>query len=153
MNRRNFLAAAAAAGAGLAGATFWKMSQSSSAVLAGTKYDNLVKSPFSTTEKITSMNDATHYNNYYEFGTDKSDPAKNVQSFKTVPWQVSVEGEVKKKPVFQLEEIAKLAAMEERIYRHPCVQGWSIVVPCIGLPFSLLFTHFYLPSKPTHIAS
>jgi len=152
MNRRNFLAAAAAAGAGLAGATFWKMSQSSSPVLAGTKYDNLVKSPFSTTEKITSMNDATHYNNYYEFGTDKSDPAKNAQSFKTVPWQVSVEGEVKKKRVFQLEEIAKLAAVEERIYRHRCVEGWSIVVPWIGFPLSVLIKQFELTSKAKYVA-
>src|SRR5260370_39733673 len=79
MNRRNFLAAAAVAGAGLAGATFWKLAQSSSPVLAGTKYGNLVKSPFSTMEKITSMNDATHYNNYYEFGTDRCDPAPHAQ--------------------------------------------------------------------------
>src|SRR5579859_3481958 len=138
MNRRKFLAAAAAAGVGLAGAALWEMSQPSTPVLAATKYDNLVKSPFDTTEKITSMNDVTHYNNYYEFGTDKSDPAKTSQNFKTSPWQVSVEGEVKKKRVFQLEEIIKLASLEERIYRHRCVEGWSIVVPWIGFSLSEL---------------
>src|SRR5215471_11832476 len=90
MNRRKFLAAAAAAGAGLAGAALWKESQPPDHVLAAAKYDNLVKSPFSTTEKINSMSDVTHYNNFYEFGTGKSDPAKNAQNFKTSPWQVTV---------------------------------------------------------------
>jgi len=152
MNRRKFLAAAAAAGAGLAGAALWEMSQPATPVLAATKYDNLVKSAFDTTEKITPMNDVTHYNNFYEFGTDKSDPAKNAQNFKTSPWKVAVEGEVKKKRVFQVEEIIKLAPPEERIYRHRCVEGWSIVVPWIGFPLSVLIKQFELTPKAKYVA-
>ena len=152
MNRRKFLAAAAAAGAGLAGAAIWEASRPFTPVLAATKYDNLVKSPLSTTEKITPMNDVTHYNNYYEFGTSKDDPAKNAQNFKTTPWQVTVEGEVKKKRVFQVEEIAKMAALEERIYRHRCVEGWSIVVPWLGFPLSVLIKQMELTSRAKYVA-
>src|SRR6266851_4552087 len=149
MNRRKFLAAAAAAGAG---AAIWEASRPSTPVLAATKYNNLVKSPFSTTEKITPMNDVTHYNNYYEFGTSKDDPAKNAQNFKTTPWQVTVEGEVKKKRVFQVEEIAKMAALEERIYRHRCVEGWSIVVPWLGFPLNALIKQVGPTSKAKYVA-
>jgi len=152
MNRRKFLATAAAAGAGLAGAAIWEASRPSTPVLAATKYDNLVKSPLSTTEKITPMNDVTHYNNYYEFGTSKDDPAKNAQNFKTTPWQVTVEGEVKKKRVFQVEEIAKMAALEERIYRHRCVEGWSIVVPWLGFPLSTLIKQVEPTPKAKYVA-
>jgi sulfoxide reductase catalytic subunit YedY len=152
MNRRKFLAAAAAAGAGVAGAMLWKESQVPDRVLAAAKYDNLVKSPLSTTEKVNSMNDVTHYNNFYEFGTDKADPAKNAQSFKTSPWQVTVEGEVKKKRVFQLDEILKLAPAEERIYRHRCVEGWSIVVPWIGFSLSVLIKQMELTSRAKYVA-
>jgi sulfoxide reductase catalytic subunit YedY len=97
-----------------------------------------VKSPFSTAEKETSDQDATHYNNFYEFGVDKDQPAKNAQKFRTSPWTVSVEGEVKTKRKFTIDEILKLAPLEERIYRHRCVEGWSIVVPWIGFSFNVL---------------
>ena len=89
----------------------------------------LIKSPFSTTEKQNTYDDVTHYNNFYEFGVDKSDPSKNAQKFQTSPWSVSVEGEVKNPRKFSLDEIIKLAPLEERIYRHRCVEAWSIVVP------------------------
>jgi sulfoxide reductase catalytic subunit YedY len=98
----------------------------------------LTKSPFSTTEKETSSQDTTHYNNFYEFGVDKDQPAKNSQNFRTSPWAVSVEGEVKTKRKFSMDEILKLAPLEERIYRHRCVEGWSIVVPWIGFSFDVL---------------
>src|SRR5262249_52433503 len=91
-----------------------------------------VKGPFSTDEKISSFNDVTHYNNFYEFGTNKDDPAKNSQKFVTSPWTVSVEGLVNKPRKYSLDEILKLAPLEERIYRHRCVERWSIVVPWIG---------------------
>src|SRR5260370_42328834 len=76
---------------------------------AATQFTGLVKSPFSTTEKQNSLNDVSHYNNFYEFGTDKSDPAKNAQNFKTSPWSVSVEGDVAKPPKFTIDETLKLA--------------------------------------------
>jgi sulfoxide reductase catalytic subunit YedY len=97
-----------------------------------------VKSPFSTTEKVNKYDDVTHYNNYYEFGTDKSDPAKNAGNFRTSPWTVSVEGECKNPRKYSMDELLKLAPLEERIYRHRCVEAWSIVVPWIGYSFNVL---------------
>src|SRR5437879_7175649 len=105
---------------------------------AATKFTSLVNSPFSTSEKQNSYEDVTHYNNFYEFGTDKSDPAKNAKNFNTSNWVVSIEGEVSKPRKFTMDEILKLAPLEERIYRHRCVERWSIVVPWIGFSFSVL---------------
>ena len=85
-----------------------------------------------TMEKLTAYGDVTTYNNFYEFGTDKSDPARTAGSLKTRPWTVAVEGEVKKPKVFDLDELLKLAPMEERIYRLRCVEGWSMVIPWVG---------------------
>jgi methionine sulfoxide reductase catalytic subunit len=83
-------------------------------------------------EKVTEYKDASTYNNFYEFGTDKSDPARNAQTLKTTPWTVEVEGMVKKPGKFGIEELLKLSAMEERIYRLRCVEGWSMVIPWVG---------------------
>lgn len=99
------------------------------------KLNNLVKWPGSTTEPVTPEKDVTHYNNFYEFGTGKGDPAQNAVNFVTSPWSVSVEGEVQKPRKFTMDEIMKLAPLEERVYRHRCVEGWSIVVPWIGYSF------------------
>lgn len=85
-----------------------------------------------TMEKVTTYQDATTYNNFYEFGTDKSDPARNAKSLVTRPWTVAVEGEIAKPKVYDLEELLKLAPMEERIYRMRCVEGWSMVIPWVG---------------------
>jgi methionine sulfoxide reductase catalytic subunit len=139
LDRRKFLqamgmvGAAAAAGQGLL-----ELAWPSEEALAATKFTNIAKSPFSTTEKQNTFEDVTHYNNFYEFGTDKRDPAKNAQNFRTSPWTVSVEGEVKKPRTFSMDEILKIAPLEERIYRHRCVETWSIVVPWIGFSFSNL---------------
>jgi sulfoxide reductase catalytic subunit YedY len=91
-----------------------------------------------TMEKLTSYQDATSYNNFYEFGTDKSDPARNAHTLKTRPWTVAIEGEVKKPKTYDIEELLKLAPMEERIYRLRCVEGWSMVVPWVGYSLSEL---------------
>ena len=95
-------------------------------------------SPLSTMERPTSFEDATTYNNYYEFGTDKSDPARHAGSLITRPWTVVVEGEVAKPKTFDVEELLKLAAQEERIYRMRCVEGWSMVIPWVGYPLAEL---------------
>jgi methionine sulfoxide reductase catalytic subunit len=84
------------------------------------------------TEPATAYKDASSYNNYYEFGTDKSDPAANAHTLKTTPWAVQVEGLVKRPGVFALEDLLKLSPMEERIYRLRCVEGWSMVIPWVG---------------------
>ena len=85
-----------------------------------------------TIEQATSYADATSYNNFYEFGTDKSDPAKNAGTLQTRPWTVAIEGEVKKPQTFAIDDLLKLAPMEERIYRLRCVEGWSMVIPWVG---------------------
>jgi sulfoxide reductase catalytic subunit YedY len=86
----------------------------------------------STMEKLTSYKDASSYNNFYEFGTDKSDPAANAHTLKTSPWSVDIEGLVKKPGRLGLEDLLKLSPMEERIYRLRCVEGWSMVIPWVG---------------------
>jgi len=85
-----------------------------------------------TMEKPTPYQDASTYNNFYEFGTDKADPARTAGTLKTRPWTVAVEGEVKKPGTFDLDALLKLAPMEERIYRLRCVEGWSMVIPWVG---------------------
>ncbi|MBX3665382.1 MAG: protein-methionine-sulfoxide reductase catalytic subunit MsrP [Burkholderiales bacterium] len=87
------------------------------------------------TDKSTSYRDVTTYNNFYEFGTDKDQPARYAQALRTRPWTVSVEGEIRRPRTFGIEELLKMAAMEERIYRMRCVEGWSMVIPWVG--FSL----------------
>jgi len=86
----------------------------------------------STMDKLTEFKDASSYNNFYEFGTDKSDPARNAHTLKTAPWTVAIEGLVKKPGNYTLEDLLKLSAMEERIYRMRCVEGWSMVIPWVG---------------------
>ena len=85
-----------------------------------------------TMDKLTDYKDASTYNNFYEFGTDKGDPAKNAHTLKTSPWTVDVEGLVKKPAKYTLEDLLKLSAQEERIYRLRCVEGWSMVIPWVG---------------------
>ncbi|NML47673.1 protein-methionine-sulfoxide reductase catalytic subunit MsrP [Ramlibacter sp. G-1-2-2] len=96
---------------------------------------NAVKSTVAgaaTMEKVTEYKDATSYNNYYEFGTDKADPAQNAHTLKTSPWTVEVDGLVKKPGKYGIEDLVKLSAQEERIYRLRCVEGWSMVIPWVG---------------------
>ena len=131
-DRRQILRAMGIAGATLVGARlFERLVLPLTQVAAGAKLD-VVKSPFSTTEKETTFDDVTHYNNFYEFGTAKTDPSRNAGKFRTSPWTVSVEGECAKPAKYSVDDILKLAPLEERIYRHRCVEGWSIVVPWIG---------------------
>jgi sulfoxide reductase catalytic subunit YedY len=90
------------------------------------------------TDKVTPYQDVTTYNNFYEFGTDKDDPAQFAGKLQTRPWTVSVEGEVAKPQQFGIEDLLKLAPMEERIYRMRCVEGWSMVIPWVGYSLSEL---------------
>ena len=143
-NRRDFVRwmAAGAAGAGLAS---W--SGRSAMAQGGTPRPgklaalNSVRSAHAgavTLEKPTSYQDVTTYNNYYEFGTDKSDPAQYAHTLKTSPWTVEVEGLVKRPTKYTLEDLQKLSAQEERIYRLRCVEGWSMVIPWVGYSLSEL---------------
>jgi sulfoxide reductase catalytic subunit YedY len=152
MNRRKFLAAAAAAGAVALTARPGREWLNPTTVQAdGAKLGPLVKSPFSTTEKVTPYQDVTTYNNYYEFGTDKADPSRYAKNFVTSPWSVNVDGEVMKPQKLALEDIMKMAPLEERIYRHRCVEAWSIVVPWIGFPLSVLINRVQPTSKAKYV--
>lgn len=96
------------------------------------------KSAAVSDEKLTSFEDVTTYNNYYEFGTSKDDPARESGFFKASPWAIKIEGAVKQPKTISLEQLMKLAPLEERIYRMRCVEGWSMVIPWIGLPLKAL---------------
>src|SRR5215469_73184 len=137
LNRRKFLA-----GVGLAGAAaanrLKRLVHSPDLVFAEEKIADIQKSPFSTNEKITPMKDVTHYNNYYEFSTEKEEPADLAKNFRIQPWNVTIDGAVSKKQKWDLDTVVKFAAPEERIYRHRCVEGWSIVVPWVGFSLSEL---------------
>jgi len=139
VNRRKFLyGMGLAGGLALAGTTLADLLGRSVHADVPTKLQGMSGSPFSTSEKVTPEKVVTTYNNYYEFGTEKDQPAKNAQKFVTSPWTVSVEGECAKPRKFTMDEILKLAPLEERIYRHRCVEAWSIVVPWIGYSFSTI---------------
>jgi sulfoxide reductase catalytic subunit YedY len=87
-------------------------------------------------DKLTPYEDVTTYNNFYEFGTDKSDPAANSKNFRTEPWTLEVAGLVDKPAKYHLEDFIKPYKLEERVYRHRCVEGWSMVIPWLGFPMS-----------------
>jgi len=139
LNRRQFILAASAtalsAGVALSGLD---LSLSPQPVIAGEKLSDLRKSSFSTSEKLNSFKDITNYNNFYELGTDKSDPAENAKYLTTRPWTVVVEGEVKKAKTYDIDALTKIAPLEERIYRLRCVEAWSMVIPWVGFPLSSL---------------
>lgn len=99
------------------------------------------KSRYVLMEKLTAYKDITSYNNFYEFGTDKSDPARYAHTLRTRPWTVSVEGAVKRPKVYDVDELLKLATLEERVYRLRCVEGWSMVIPWIGYSLTELIKH------------
>src|SRR5947209_7226595 len=100
--------------------------------------DDAAATGFTVNEKLTSFDDITNYNNFYEFTTDKRDVARVSRGFKSRPWTVSVEGLVNKPKTFDIDELLKLAPQEERIYRHRCVEGWSMVIPWVGFPLNAL---------------
>ena len=131
MRRREFLAGAASLGL---------ISGLSPILPAGRAHAaplQAATSPLSTTgEQVTSLKDITSYNNFYEFGTDKGDPAKNAHTLKTAPWKVKVDGLVGKPGDYDVDDIIKSAQLEERVYRMRCVEGWSMVIPWVGFPLS-----------------
>jgi len=143
LNRRKFLVGSAftAAGLGLAHLASPLLAE------AGTKIDGLTKSAFSTTEKETPFKDITNYNNFYEFSVDKYQPAELAKNFKVRPWTVDVEGQIAKPKKYDVDSLIKLAPAEERIYRHRCVEGWSMVIPWVGFPLNALIKQVEPTSK------
>jgi len=144
VNRRRFLAGSLAMGAfgALAGRA-----------RGGMKLTDAKKTSYNVgQDKLTPLEIITHYNNYYEFGTDKGDPAENATNFRTSPWTLKVEGEVAKPKTFDLDGLYKIAPLEERIYRHRCTERWSIVVPWIGFPLSALLNQVEPTPKAKYVA-
>jgi methionine sulfoxide reductase catalytic subunit len=140
--RRDFLRAMAT---GVAGATLgaWAARDARAEIASPGKLAKLAATRSAVpgaiaTDALTPYNDITTYNNYYEFGTDKADPAQTAHTLKTRPWTVAVEGEVLKPRTFDLDELMKLSPMEERVYRLRCVEGWSMVIPWVGYSLSEL---------------
>jgi len=141
LNRRQLLAAAV----GLAGAAC-------SSPAATAKLGNVTKSSYTVNEKLTSKDDITHYNNYYEFGTGKDEPAKYANTLITSPWKIQVGGLVNKPKTYDIEEFMKIAPIEERIYRHRCVEAWSMVIPWDGFPLNALLKQVEPTSKAKYVA-
>ena len=141
LNRRQFIQRAALAGA----ATLLSAPVFSAAKLS------YKKTPLSTTEELTPLKDITQYNNFYEFGTDKYSPATAAQSLKTRPWTVAVEGEIAQPKVYDIDELLRLAPLEERIYRLRCVEGWSMVIPWVGFPLAEVIRRAQPTSRAKYI--
>ncbi|MET0322865.1 MAG: protein-methionine-sulfoxide reductase catalytic subunit MsrP [Duganella sp.] len=137
-SRRQFIKQVAAGAIGSAAllemANHQAYAQGGSGALA--KLPAKINPAYSALDKQTAFKDASTYNNFYEFGTDKSDPAANAGTLKTRPWTIQIEGEVKKPMTLDIDALLKLAPMEERVYRLRCVEGWSMVIPWVGYSFS-----------------
>jgi len=154
LNRRDFVRAvtgtAALAAAGTIGAEALLHAQPPAPHRA--KLVNIKPSEFSTTEKANSWEQITTYNNYYEYGTDKDSPAYYAGRLKPSPWSVAVEGEVAKPAVWHLEDILKGQTLEDRIYRHRCVEAWSMVIPWVGFPLATLLEKVEPTSQAKYVA-
>jgi len=142
-SRRKFLAQSSTAmlAAGLAPSTLW----------ARERIENYAKSNSALKESLTPYEYVTTYNNFYEFGTGKGDPVVNAHLLKTKPWSVTIEGEVGKPGVYDLEDILKRQQLEERIYRLRCVEAWSMVVPWIGFSLADLIKQIEPTSKAKYV--
>jgi len=150
-DRRKFLGGMALTGAAaFAGFEAFKMAEPEEVAHANTKL-SFGKSAYSDTEKPTLLKDITSYNNYYEFGTDKDEPARYAGTLKTRPWTIAIEGEVKKPQTMDIDSLMKLAPLEERVYRHRCVEGWSMVIPWVGFPLSALIDRAQPTSKAKYV--
>jgi sulfoxide reductase catalytic subunit YedY len=109
------------------------------------------KSHYSTEEALTPYKDVTHYNNFYELSTDKYAPAQLAQALRATPWSVAVEGEIAKPAVYHLEDLLRPHTLEERIYRLRCVEGWSMVIPWVGVPLGEVIKRFEPTSKAKYV--
>ncbi|NQZ31643.1 MAG: protein-methionine-sulfoxide reductase catalytic subunit MsrP [Oceanospirillaceae bacterium] len=112
---------------------------------------SITPSGFQAKDKLTPYKDVISYNNFYEFGFDKSEPAKRAQKFITDPWKVEISGEVGKPGVYNLEDFVQPHTLEERIYRMRCVEGWSMVIPWVGIPLADVLKRFEPTSKAKYV--
>ena len=154
LNRRHFIKAigrsalTTAAGLSLPPLLLYAMSDEAQ---AGLTLQNIAKRKFVTDEPLTPLKDISGYNNFYEFSTEKQEPALLARNFKTSPWTVKVDGEINKPADYHLEDLIKPYQLEERIYRHRCVETWSMVIPWVGIPLRELIKRFEPTSKAKYI--
>lgn len=144
--RRRFLQASAA----MTGAALLPGMLAPRAAVAATlppALEGIAKSPLSTDEEPNGWEEVTSYNNFYEFGTGKGDPARNADSLQTTPWTVTVDGEVNRPGRYALDDLLKGLALEERIYRLRCVEAWSMVIPWVGVPLASILKRYEPTSK------
>src|SRR5712692_4880517 len=161
MNRRLFMRGAILAGSAVGtGLLYRKLNPPPAVVEERAKIADIVKQPsegamrrgFNVNEAKTSFEDITNYNNFYEFSTEKRAVASEARDFLTRPWTVSVGGLVNKPKTFDLDDLLKLAPQEERIYRHRCVEGWSMVIPWVGFPVATLLKQVEPLSSARYVA-
>jgi sulfoxide reductase catalytic subunit YedY len=140
LRRREFIQAAAVTALGAASGALGAGTAEAAPTWPRVKIPNIreVEAPLTTNEKPNSYQDITTYNNFYEFGTEKDDPSNNAGPLKTKPWTVKVDGLVNKPGDYQLEDLIKPYALEDRVYRHRCVEAWSLVIPWVGFPLASL---------------
>ncbi len=149
LNRRDFIRVGSIAGAAaLAGPALGAVVPDARRA----KLDGVRKSEFSTSEAPNSYEDITTYNNYYEFGTGKDDPARNAQNFEARPWTIAVDGHAEKTGTFDFEDFIKPFDLEERIYRMRCVEAWSMVIPWVGISLADVIKHHRPTSKAKYVA-
>ncbi len=148
LDRRRFLTSTAGL---LAAATLPPALLYPEAGRAALQLGPIAKTRYTTDEELTDYEDITHYNNFYEFSTDKEDVAALARNFRTEPWSVAIEGEVEKPGVYQLEDILRPHALEERIYRLRCVEAWSMVIPWVGFPLADLIKRFQPTSRAKYV--
>jgi sulfoxide reductase catalytic subunit YedY len=158
LNRRLFIRGAALAATTVAtGLLYRKLNPPPAEIVHGERLatvaasDEAMKKAFTVNEKLTSLEDITNYNNFYEFSTNKQEVASAAKGFVTRPWSVSVEGLVNKPKVFDLDALLRMQ-QEERVYRHRCVEGWSMVIPWIGFPLAKLLEKVEPSSEARFVA-
>jgi sulfoxide reductase catalytic subunit YedY len=154
LRRRDFLRGTAVATAGLALCPLGCTEEEAAAASAPPKPEalaDIVPGPFATDEEQTPWDYATTYNNFYEFGTDKDDPARRAGEFRSKPWSVAIEGEVSKPGSVPLEALLAPHTLEERIYRLRCVEAWSMVIPWVGIPLGDILQRFEPTSRAKYV--
>ncbi|WLQ14073.1 protein-methionine-sulfoxide reductase catalytic subunit MsrP [Hahella aquimaris] len=163
LSRRSFMrgVAVAAVSSSAAGSLIGCTSSASAAVtpsrqawekLVAPQFQNIKTGPFSTSEEQTPYEDILRYNNFYEFGTDKTDPSRYAEQLDIQPWSIKVDGECGKPGSYQLEDLVKESQLEERVYRLRCVEAWSMVIPWVGIPMATILKKFEPNSNAKYVA-
>lgn len=153
LNRRKFLQSAAMTGAAVAVGPYML----SGTAEAAAKLPNVAKTQWTLEslgegEKLTSYEDVTSYNNFYEFGTGKGDPARNAKTLKPRPWTLVVDGEVEKPGRYDFDDLIKPHQLQDRVYRFRCVEAWSMVVPWVGIPLADIIKRLRPTGKAKYVA-